>query len=150
MIWSCWLSMNDAPIIQLVGLHFYQFIIPVSRETIINEIPCLAPTWGKHSTYLLTCRLRKRAELSESFQTNSPPRDQPQVKRRRVNDETQVTRSSTTSGLVSIVETDNEGNFIKLHNPNDSVSTMYVWCDCHFMFWRMSVGIFRTNGIMKF
>eukprot|EP00057_Strongylocentrotus_purpuratus_P028651 XP_011683125.1 PREDICTED: lamin-B1-like [Strongylocentrotus purpuratus] len=65
-------------------------------------------------------RLRKRAVLSDSYQEGTPPREQPQPKRRRVNDEVQVTRSSTTSGLVSIIETDNDGNYIKLHNHTDS------------------------------
>nr|XP_054762189.1 lamin-B1-like [Lytechinus pictus] len=72
-------------------------------------------------------RLRKRTALSDSIQESSPPRNQPSTKRRRVNDEVQVTRSSTTSGLVSIVETDSDGNFIKLLNQTDSNQSIGGW-----------------------
>ncbi|XP_041472825.1 lamin-B1-like [Lytechinus variegatus] len=72
-------------------------------------------------------RLRKRTALSDSIQESSYPRIQPSTKRRRVNDEVQVTKSSTTSGLVSIVDTDSDGNFIKLLNQTDSNQSIGGW-----------------------
>ena len=45
------------------------------------------------------------------------------VKRRRIDEGASTIQSSTTTGLVAIIETDLKGDFIKLQNTSDQVRT---------------------------
>ncbi|XP_071492789.1 lamin-B2-like [Diadema antillarum] len=57
----------------------------------------------------------------------STSREVRSAKRRRVEDESSTTQSATTNGVVAIVESDPEGNFIKLHNNSDSDQALGGW-----------------------
>ncbi|NP_999665.1 nuclear intermediate filament protein [Strongylocentrotus purpuratus] len=59
--------------------------------------------------------------------TKSTGRDPRPTKRRRVEDESSVTQRPTNNGVVAIVESDPEGNFVKLHNNSDTDQALGGW-----------------------
>lgn len=59
--------------------------------------------------------------------TKSTSREQRTAKRRRVEDESSVTQSATTNGVVAIVESDPEGKYVKLHNTSETDQALGGW-----------------------
>lgn len=66
--------------------------------------------------------------------TPSPPRSKSRsvrqfrgTKRRRIDEDETVQQSSTTTGLVAIIESDLKGNFIKLQNASDQDQALGGW-----------------------
>ena len=78
----------------------------------------LEKNWKTTTEFILSVRLKI---TTPPRKTKSSSREQRSAKRRRVEDESSITQSATTSGVVAIVESDFEGNFVKLHNTSDTV-----------------------------